>query len=306
MKKFMVTLPLIVFVFGCRTAESVGVENVKSTTIDVVPLPKDNHPEPEAGIFDDGGTLTKADNTEKVETRSVALEKSSSVADNIVGHSAEKVEKFQELSHPYRYISGVYCGAGVGVSLASCAVSAVQNPGNINIPTFKDSANQLAISICSGFGTNVYRRIYLGIELEILKKMSKKIKDNENLAIKFRPLLGFSMDIRMGYQFPEQGLMLFLTAGFCRICEQMAIVANGVSPNDNNNRWYTFGSFYPTVGCGAEYKLDHDWSARIDFRIAITSKDDSRKDIGIDALRYNLVGKPNNTTLKFSLTRNIY
>jgi opacity protein-like surface antigen len=302
MKKFLVIFQLVVLIScncGVESTEIETAEQIARSDRPAVP----GEINPKINVFSENSVDNEKKSAEKTADEPV-LDKNISDVHTARGDST--VGKFQELSLPYNYIGGTYCGIGVGLSRISCDVSAVQTQNNIAIPALKESANQFFVSAFAGFGTNVYKQLYLGIELELSKTFSEHSKHNDDMAVKFISPFGINMNIRVGYQFPQYGLLLFMTAGFCRITERTTVVTPGVNTDDGNYKWITFGSFYPTIGVGAEYKFKNNWSARLDFKFAITSKDDSSKNVGVNGQFYSFVGKPSGMTVRFSVVRSIY
>jgi opacity protein-like surface antigen len=207
-------------------------------------------------------------------------------------------DDFQKLSDPYNYISGAYYGLGIGISRISHSIKALVDHEETR--NLKSSSNQYDVSILTGFGTNFHNRFYVGIELELFGRLPKRKKTEGDLSIEHTLSMGLNMDVRLGYQFPENGIMPYATFGFSKVGGKALIT------RANKNISVAFGSFYPTCGLGVEYKLSHSWHIRGDCRIAITSKDDSNKKRSIDnATTCTLIGKPNKVSFRISVAKSI-
>jgi hypothetical protein len=97
--------------------------------------------------------------------------------------------------------------------------------------------------------------------------------------------------------------LIYTTLGFASVIGKVAFSGNTrkrAAPPTG-----TFGSFYPTFGAGIEYKINHLWNIRGDFRISITSKDDNKslKVSPISDWKYE--AKPSRLAFRISVTRSI-
>lgn len=215
-------------------------------------------------------------------------------------------EELQQLGEPYKNISGAYYGFGLGTSIISHRVKAWNTTGG---ETPKRTANQLETSLIGGFGAAFYKRYYSGLELEFFKRFSGGGKKDGSIGVAHPSSMGINMDVRLGYLFPEQGNLLYMTVGFARIIGHARFgngsrtLPGGRVVNDDKkyiNR--SFGSFYPTVGCGFEHKVDHNWNVRLDARYSITYKDDG-KVVRVNGDTWNYEGKPSRISLRCSVVR---
>jgi len=89
--------------------------------------------------------------------------------------------------------------------------------------------------------------------------------------------------------------MIYVTAGFSRTLGKIVAKSNGSSAG--------FGSYFPTVGLGYEYKINASWNIRIDGRYSITSKDTGK--VVVSDNRWDCSVKPQRTSIRLSITRNI-
>ncbi len=210
-----------------------------------------------------------------------------------------KNNDFLELSEPERKVSGAYYGLGVTLSRTSNKLNVSKNQ-QASLK-YDNSANQYDFSAIIGFGSAFYERYYAGVELDFFKRLPEKTKRKNEIGIIHSSNIGMNMDVRFGYQFPQHGTLAYLTAGFARIIGKAAFYRS----NDNSpSAKKSFGSFYPTVGFGLEYKMNHKWNLRGDFRYSITNKDDN-KYVKLDANEWKFDAKPNRFAIRFSVTRNI-
>jgi hypothetical protein len=214
-------------------------------------------------------------------------------------------DDFQQLSEPERKVAGAYYGVGLMMSRIADS-TLVSHNGNER--EFKKTAVQPDLSAILGFGSAFFERYYAGVELRFFKRFAKNTShtgelDGYRVALTHCASYGMDMDVRFGIQLPKRGALIYLTAGFARIIGETAIY-RGDDPAPRAKR--SFGSFYPTVGMGGEYKLNHDWNVRVDARLSVTSRD-SRGNILRDspAEVWTAAGKPNRMALGISFTRNI-
>lgn len=210
-----------------------------------------------------------------------------------------KDNDFLELSEPERKVSGAYYGLGVTLSRTSNKLNISKNQQTS--VKYDNSANQYDLSAIVGFGSAFYERYYAGVELDFFKRLPEKTKRKDEIGIIHASNIGMNMDVRFGYQFPQYGTLGYVTVGFARIIGKTAFYRS----NDNNpSAKKSFGSFYPTLGFGLEYKMNHKWNLRGDFRYSITNKDDNKYE-KLDANEWNFDAKPNRFAIRFSVTRNI-
>jgi hypothetical protein len=208
----------------------------------------------------------------------------------------ENAEEFLELGEPQNNISGAYWGLGFGLSSISHNVKATQNGGNeIN---HKKSANQFDLSLICGFGSAFYKSYYAGLEFDVFKRLGggTSLNSDETVGIMHNSTIGMNMDVRLGYLFPDEGWLAYSTVGFARVLGR-ATFNNAAGQTKQEG---SFGSFYPTVGFGAERKMGPRWSLRGDFRYSITSKDDGKR-VGT----WSYEGKPNRMAIRISIARSI-
>ncbi len=216
-------------------------------------------------------------------------------------NTAKDDNEFIELGEPCKYVSGAYYGLGLGVSHISHKVNALKN--NVGKVSMSKSSNQYDLSLIAGFGSAFYKRYYAGIELEMFKRFKGSNSGNDELTVVFPSTIGMNMDVRFGYQLPENGSLVYLTAGFARVLGKTAFA---VTTNNRKHKTIevSHGSFYPTFGVGLEYKVNHNWNVRGDFRFSITSKDDN-KYVRVNNSTWKFDAKPSRIAFRISVTRNI-
>lgn len=204
---------------------------------------------------------------------------------------------FQPLADPDRKISGAYYGVGLGMSDISNKLNVVKNDGT-GLKR-KQSANQFDLSLIGGFGTVLYQRYYAGVEFDFFKRLPKKTKwfENEGVGVVHKSNIGLNMDVRFGYQFPQRGTMVYMTAGFARVLGEMLASSNGATTK------LTFGSFFPTAGLGVEHQVNQSVNIRADARFSFGSKE--KKHAIVNGTSCELQGKPNRIAFRLSVTRNI-
>ncbi len=207
------------------------------------------------------------------------------------------LEDFVPLDEPEQRVTGAYYGLGYDLSFIKHKVSAESDNPKESKKVNK-SATQSAISLLAGFGTGFYRDYYIGLEFEIMHRFSKKTSYDGEIGLKFPSQFGINMDVRFGYLFPKQGSMVYLTAGFSRTLGKVV-----VKTQDGHEVERGFGSYYPTIGLGVEYKLNPRWNVRLDGRYSITSKDSGNHLQGNKGWDYNV--KPQRIGIRLALTRNI-
>ena len=71
------------------------------------------------------------------------------------------LDEFQPLSEPYRYISGAYCGAGVGYAFIPLKINTTYNDVTTE---YKKKKAQPEIFLTAGFGSSFYKDYYAGLE----------------------------------------------------------------------------------------------------------------------------------------------
>ncbi|MDR3151235.1 MAG: outer membrane beta-barrel protein [Holosporaceae bacterium] len=228
---------------------------------------------------------------------------------NIAAEIPTTTDDFLELSEPYRTVGGAYFGVGLALSRITHKLNATKN--NSNKINFKNSATQYDLSFIFGFGSAFYKSYYTGIEFSIFKRLSSNTKyaDNESIGLKHSSILGLDMDVRLGYLFPESGNLAYFTVGFARVIGRTVFREYSTNRNIRGSARYiekekSFGSFYPTFGCGIEHKLNQDWDVRCDLRMSITSKDDNKSHTsGNNDWSYD--AKPSRFAIGISITRSI-
>jgi hypothetical protein len=213
---------------------------------------------------------------------------------------SSKASEFPPLEDPDRNISGAYWGAGVALSRMSSEVKITETEEK-----FKKSDNQFDVSAIAGFGSPFDRKYYIGLEVELFKRSGGKVDYRGcDTGVTSVPTVGINMDLRFGYLFRKEGVLLYLTTGFGRIIGKVFFREKTDNPKKNNEISGSFGSFYPVFGLGVEYKMNHLWNVRGDFRAALTSKDDNDKRPGSDKLK-KYEGKPGRIAFRLSFTRSI-
>lgn len=208
-------------------------------------------------------------------------------------------DDFLPLSEPERVVNGAYYGLGITMSRLSGKLNLSKN-GQVS-EKYSRSVGQYDLSAIVGFGAAFYERYYTGVELEFFKRFPEKTSRNEEVGIIYASNMGMNMDVRFGYQFPKYAALTYVTLGFARVIGKAAFYAPNAAESSDDR---TFGSFYPTVGVGLEYKVNHLWNVRGDLRYSITSKDDN-KDARVGANAWKFDGKPNRCAFRISLTRTI-
>ncbi|MDR0968674.1 MAG: porin family protein [Holosporaceae bacterium] len=224
-----------------------------------------------------------------------------SAANETADKSAEEnkdkaADEFLDLGEPSRNIGGAYWGLGLTWSSISHKLKATSDKNEeVN---YKKSGNQFDVSLLGGFGAAFYKLYYTGIEAEFFKRFGggTSYSNDDRAGLIHNSTMGLNMDVRLGRLFPEHGWLAYGTLGFARVLGR-AVFRDA---DHNNKREGSFGSFYPTVGIGAEYKLTNRWNIRGDFRYSITSKDDGRT---VSGWKYE--AKPNRMAFRISITRSI-
>ncbi|MDR2766486.1 MAG: porin family protein [Holosporaceae bacterium] len=233
----------------------------------------------------------------------VAVAKSEAPADIVPGGAeGPPKEEFLELSEPHRNVSGAYLGVGAGVSLISNSIHCKRD-GQPDID-FKNSASQFDLSLILGFGAPFSGRYYAGIELELFKRLSEKTSYHDTGLVGVRHVgnVGFNMDVRFGYLLPERSSLVYVTVGFAKVLGR-AVFDNG-DHQRKGDPTQAFGSYYPTLGVGAERKINQLWNVRGDLRFSVTSKDDN-KNAYVRNFHWKFEGKPSRIALRVSIIRNI-
>jgi opacity protein-like surface antigen len=137
--------------------------------------------------------------------------------------------------------------------------------------------------------------------MELFRRFAGKTSYDGEVGIIHASTTGLNMDVRFGYLLPKHGAMVYATAGCARVLGRVAFSGGALRQKNPEG---SFGSFYPTFGAGVEYKLDHRWNIRADWRISITSKDDN-KYIQANGATGKYEAKPSRTAFRISVTRNI-
>ncbi len=218
-------------------------------------------------------------------------------ADTAVGNS----EEFLPLGEPDRVISGAYYGIGIGSSSIKHEILASKNNGACS--KYSSTSNQFEISAIAGFGTPILKRYYAGIEFEIFKRLSGKDHSFDGMHVQHCVNTSMNMDVRIGYLFPLRGTLVYFTAGFARLFGRVSFDRD-IGGRRRNESGGSFGSFYPTLGVGVEYKFNQTWNGRCDYRYCITSKDDERGFNTGNAV-WKWRAKPNRMSVRLSLTRSM-
>lgn len=180
--------------------------------------------------------------------------------------------EFQPLADPYKYISGAYVGGGLDFSHMSYDVKLFEKNDKDVTQKMSKSTFQPALSVIGGFGTTFYKNWYAGLEFEFFKRFPKRSSKKDRLEVVFKSTLGFNMDAKLGYQFPNKGLMIYLTIGFARVLGSMSVKENDSAKPSRK----TFGSFFPTIGFGAAYKVRQNWVVMGNIHYSIGSKEKKR------------------------------
>lgn len=202
-----------------------------------------------------------------------------------------------KLGEPCRYVSGAYFGFGGTVSDIKHKVTVRKGNNPQDVSASKSKA-QFDLSMISGFGAAFYNEYYAGIEFEFFKRFKRSSSRENEIEVMFTSNIGLNMDVRFGRQLPRYGALIYTTAGFARVIGEATFYSN----NDYAKR--SFGSFYPNFGFGVEKKINNDWNVRGDFRFAISSKDDN-KETRMNGVIWKYEGKPNKTSFRISVTKNI-
>jgi hypothetical protein len=203
--------------------------------------------------------------------------------------------EFVDLGEPEKEIGGAYGGFGVALSRISHKLDAL---GNFHKESFRSSSNQWDLSLIGGFGSAFYKKYYIGIEMDFFRRAGSgaNYSSNKAVAVVHNSSIGLNMDVRFGYLYPQQGYLIYATAGFARV------VGRGRFQNANNYLEGSFGSFYPTFGIGFEKKVTHKWNIRADFHASVTSKDENKS---IAGTYWKYEAKPNRMAIRISVTRSI-
>lgn len=218
-----------------------------------------------------------------VTTKSNKGNKTASVESKRAAKQNEEDSEFLPLSDPYKRISGAYFGAGLDFSHISHDMQLFV--GDEKKATSKMSAStfQPAIALVGGFGTTFYGDWYAGLEFEFFKRFSERTKKKDNMGLIFKSTLGLNMDARLGYQFPKNGVMVYMSIGFARVLGAMSARENDkVKPTKK-----TFGSFFPTIGAGVAYKLNQSWIVQANVHYSIGSKEKKNFLYPSDMEKYN-------------------
>ncbi|MDR1361843.1 MAG: porin family protein [Holosporaceae bacterium] len=226
----------------------------------------------------------------------------SNVEKDVAVANSETAEDFIALAEPEKVVSGAYLGAGFALSMISHKINVLKT-GASNV-AFKNSANQYDIYFIGGFGSAFYARYYAGIEMAFFQRLagSTKYAPGERIGLRHSSGFGLDMDVRLGYQFPQSGNLVYATVGFARVIGKAVLDVSGTG---HNGIEVPFGSFYPTFGCGFEHKINYYWNIRGDLRISITAKDDYNKKFVNGMDRWPFDAKPSKFSIRVSITRSI-
>ena len=208
-------------------------------------------------------------------------------------------DDFIELDEPYQYVTGAYWGVTVGPTFVKHKLVANNKTENKSQDT-SISKTQFDFGLMAGFGTSFYKDYYVGIEMEMLRRAGKGTyyeKDDDLFGLKFQSQFGLNMNVRFGYLFPKQGSMVYAMVGFSRT------LGKAVEGKEDKKVERSFGSYFPIVGIGIEYKINYDWSIRLDAKYSITSKDSDKKMKKDDLWVYE--ARPQSMGVRLSITRNI-
>ena len=203
---------------------------------------------------------------------------------------------FMELDDPYQYVTGAYWGVSVGPTFVKHKLTADGVSQNTSI-----SKTQFDCGLLAGFGTSFHKDCYVGIEMEMVKRMGNGThyrNAGDPFGLKFQSQFGLNMNVRFGYLFPKHGNMVYAMAGFSRTLGKVV----GKNADGSKEIEQSFGSYFPIVGIGVEHKINYDWNVRLDIKYSITSKDaDKCMYKGGPVYR----AKPQSIGVRLSLTRNI-
>ncbi|MDR2781439.1 MAG: hypothetical protein LBB21_03215 [Holosporaceae bacterium] len=208
----------------------------------------------------------------------------------------ETLDEFLQLADPEKNISGAYYGLGVGLSKISHELKA--KAVNVSEENLSSNRSQFDISLICGFGSAFYKRYYAGIEMDFFKRAcgGRSYSENKRVGIFHNSTVGLNMDVRFGYLYPQHGCLVYTTFGFSRVLGRALL---------NRGSYYSegsFGSFYPTIGFGAEKKINHIWNVRADYRFSITNKDDNKY---LTGTTWKYEAKPERMAFRISVTRSI-
>ena len=210
-------------------------------------------------------------------------------------------DDFVELDEPYQYITGAYWGITVGPTFVKHKLTADNNVTKATQRTTL-SKTQFDLGLMAGFGTSFRDDYYVGIEMEMVKRVGKGIhykNEGDTFGLKFSPQFGLNVNVRFGYQFPRYGNMVYVMVGFSRTLGKVV----GKGTNGSSDIHKGFGSYYPIVGVGVEHKVNHDWNVRLDVKYSITSNDSNQKLYEKSPWVYEV--KPQSVGVRLSVTRNI-
>lgn len=214
-----------------------------------------------------------------------------------------------ELAMPERKIGGGYIGLGLGlakVSLNAKTTREKKDTVNSLFLEHKKSTLQYNLSLITGFGNAFYKDYYIGIELDLSKKFKENTSENadKTFGVQHKANVGLNMDVRFGLLMPQSGLLVYSTVGFARVIGDFIINTNDMKEK------HKFGSFYPTIGLGTEYKLNNSWNIRGDLRYAITAKDDknlkqfTKNGEDVPVTNWECRAKPQQISFRISVTKN--
>ena len=203
-------------------------------------------------------------------------------------------DEFQELSEPYRYITGAFLGLGLGYASVPLKVNAKKTEAPAAEFKAKKKKGQTEMSLLAGFGMAFRRNFYTGLDIEFCKRFSKHESPtpNENFKIVHHPTFGLNMYARLGYQFPLSGTMIYSAFGFAKLIGHLETVNA-----ENKKVKSSFGTYSPTIGLGIEKRINYDWSIRLDAKYSLTKK----KTKEIEKFKYE--GKVSKTAIKLYVTK---
>lgn len=223
-----------------------------------------------------------------------------SYADEVLNEKKSSgTEEFQKFGEPNKLISGAYWGIGVGLARIQHKVDFWDGTAKKESAEHQSSsAAQTELSLLMGFGAPFYKRYYIGLELEFFKRFSGSTKDYNELHIHHCGNSSFNFEARVGYLFPKSGNLVFATAGMSRIFGRTSF------GKDTKKTETSFGSFFPTIGCGFEHKINHNWNFRVDARYVISSKENEQS-VKADSKVFKYEGKANRVAVRIAITRSI-
>ena len=175
------------------------------------------------------------------------------------------LDEFQPLSEPYRYISGAYCGAGVGYAFIPLKINTTYNDVTTE---YKKKKAQPEIFLTAGFGSSFYKDYYAGLEMEFCKKFSKRKSYHKDgvYGVEHRPTFGLGMSVRFGYQMPLYKSMIYGSIGFSKL------IGRSYVKHEDKEYTASFGSYSPTLGLGIERRINYNWNIRLEGLYSVPKK----------------------------------